>query len=361
MTTDVLIDATSLLDKGSSRRGFGRYVRAMLDSLPDQPGITVRALAAGPIDADESVKVVPVQRAGPARVAWFEHVARLGLDVARARPDVFHSPTIDPPLRCTQPWIHTLHDVIPLVSADPIYSQERRRWRLRAFALRRADRVIAITRHTADLGIRYLGLRAERVEVIHHGVTPGFSPPCERSEPDPPFLLYVGAYGADKGFAEAFEVIERLAALGYPHRLKVVGAINEWARPFVDRLQRGTTRVELLGAVGDDELRSLYQTAAALIVTSRAEGFGRPPIEAMASALPIVSFDNTSLPEVVGDGGLLVPDGDVAAFVHAVRTLLDDPLTWRDLSERSHRRVTAFDWDRCARQHAEIYRDVAGH
>ena len=359
MATDVLIDASSLRDVGSSLRGFGRYVRAMLDSLPDQPGISVRALATGPIEADRSVPLVEVRRRAPARAAWLEHVTRLGIDVARARPDVFHSPTIDPPLWCTRPWIHTLHDIIPVLSTDPIHAQERRRWKLRARALRRADRVIAITQHSADLGIRHLGLDADRVRVIHHGVNPGFGPPDVRRQPDPPFVLYVGAYGPDKGFGEAFQVVERLAELGYPHRLKLVGAVNDWARPFVERLRPGP-RVDLLGAVSDDELTRLYQTAAALVVTSRAEGFGRPPIEAMAAALPIVSFANTSLPEVVGDGGVLVADGDVPAFVDALRSLLDDDAAWADLSARAHARVGAFSWERCARQHAELYREVAG-
>jgi glycosyltransferase involved in cell wall biosynthesis len=359
VTTDVLIDAACLRDEGSSLRGFGRYARALLDSLPGEPGISLRALASGAIDADPSVPVVEVRRRASGGAAWIEHVTRLGVDIARAKPDVFHSPTVDPPLLCTRPWVHTLHDIIPVLSTDRIHTRERRRWKLRAIALRRADRVIAITRHTADLGIRHLGLRPDRLRVIHHGVNPGFGPPDVRRQPDPPFLLYVGAYGPDKGFAEAFEVIERLARLGYPHRLRVVGAINEWARPFVERLQPGD-RVDLLGAVSDAELTSLYQSAAALVVTSRAEGFGRPPIEAMAAALPIVSFDNTSLPEVVGDGGVLVPDGDVPSFVAAVRELLDDDRAWSDLSARSHDRVSAFSWARCAREHADLYREVAG-
>jgi glycosyltransferase involved in cell wall biosynthesis len=359
VTTEVLIDAASLRDEGSSLRGFGRYVRALLDSLPEEPGLSLRALASGPIDADPSVPLVEVRRRARGRAAWLEHVTRLGIDVARARPDVFHSPTVDPPLVCTRPWVQTLHDIIPVLSSDPIHARERRRWKVRALAVRRADRVIAITRHSADLGIRHLDLRPERVQVIHHGVNPGFGPPEVRRQPDPPFLLYVGAYGPDKGFGEAFQVIDRLAALGYPHRLRLVGAINEWARPFVERLHPGD-RVDLLGAVSDEELTELYQTAAALVVTSRAEGFGRPPIEAMAAALPIVSFDNTSLPEVVGEGGVLVPDGDVPAFVAAVREILDDDRTWTDLSSRSQERAGAFSWERCAREHAELYREVAG-
>jgi glycosyltransferase involved in cell wall biosynthesis len=360
MSIAVLVDATSLLDPGSSLRGFGRYVRAVLDSVPGQGGISMSALAPGDIEGPADMPRVHVhRRARGGRWVFWEHVTRLGVDVARARPDVFHSPINEPPLICTRPWVQTLHDVIPLLSPNPIHDIERHRWRWRGRAMRRADRVIAITNYAADCGGRHLGLDRDRIRVIHHGVNPSFGPPRERTEPDPPYLLYVGGYGPEKGFAEAFEMIERLAGLGFPHRLKIVGSVNDWARQFVDPLLRGTTRVDLLGAVDDGELAALYQHATALVVTSRMEGFGRPPIEAMASATPIISFDNTSLPEVIGDGGLLVPDGDVDAFVHAVRTVITDDVARLELSRCAHQRVRAFDWDRCAALHKDVYTEVA--
>jgi glycosyltransferase involved in cell wall biosynthesis len=79
----------------------------------------------------------------------------------------------------------------------------------------------------------------------------------------------------------------------------------------------------------------------------------------MASATPIISFDNTSLPEVIGDGGLLVPDGDVAAFVDTVRSVIDDDALRVELAAKAHARVSAFGWERCASEHAEVYREVA--
>jgi glycosyltransferase involved in cell wall biosynthesis len=354
----VLVDATSLREPTSSLRGFGRYVRAVLDSVPGQEGVELRALAPGPIDAPEELPKVIVKRRMQGRWAYPEHVWRLGIDVARARPDVFHSPINEPPAFCTRPWVQTLHDIIPLLSPSPVHTIEKKRWRWRGMAIRKADRVIAITRHAADSGIRHLGLRPDRIRVIHHGVNPTFRPPARRVQPDPPYLLYVGGYGPDKGYPEAFEVIAKLASLGFPHRLKIVGLVDAWARTFVDPLIAQTTRVDLLGTVPDEELEQLYQGAAALVVTSRMEGFGRPPIEAMATATPIVSFDNTALPEVIGDGGLLIPDGDIDAFVRAVRTVITDDAARAELESRAHARVKAFDWGRCAAAHAEVYREL---
>ena len=354
----MLLDATSLRDPGSGLRGFGRYVRALLDSVPGVGGVELAALTSGELDAPAGVRRVGVRRRMNGRWAYPEHVLRLGADIARARPDVFHSPINEPPTFCLRPWVQTLHDVIPLISSSPVHTIERSRWRWRAISIRRADRVIAITRHAADTGIRLLGLRPGRIRVIHHGVNPTFHAPKERGQPDPPYVLYVGGYGPDKGYPEAVETIERLARMGFPHRLKIVGLVNEWARQFVDPLLAYTNRVDLLGAVPDEELETLYQQATALVVTSRMEGFGRPPIEAMATATPIVSFDNTALPEVIGDAGILIPDGDVAAFADAVRgVILDDSLR-AELAERAHARAKIFDWGRCAAEHAEVYREL---
>jgi glycosyltransferase involved in cell wall biosynthesis len=249
-----------------------------------------------------------------------------------------------------------------LLFADPGFRLERKLWRVRAFAMRRADRVICISRYAADCGIRYLGLRPERIRVIYHGVTPVFRP-----EPRPlvgePYFLFVSEYAEGKGFAEALRVMSVLTEAGLPHVLKVAGRVPEHRRDAVERLLAGSgcrDRVALLGYVLDEELAALYRGATALIFTSRREGFGRPPIEAMASGTPTVCFDNTSLPEIVDDAGILVPDGDTDAFADAVLRLTKDDSLRADLADRALRRARLFDWDRCAAEHAELYRSLAG-
>ena len=359
MGISVLIDAEPLRHFGKSITGFGRYIRALIETIPDQEGIELSALSSRPIDSPASVRLVAIRRRMPGRLTFPEHVFRLSLDIANARPDVFHSATNEPPMVCTRPWVQTLHDITPLLSHNPGFRWERNLWRLRAFAMRRADRVICISRYAADCGIRYLRIRPDRIRVIHHGVDPIFTPAVGSPEEDPPYLLYVGSSQLNKGYSEAFAVIERLAGLGFPHRLRMVGPVHDWARSSVDGLLAGTTRVDMTGTVSDAELAELYRGATALIVTSRAEGFGFPAIEAMASGTPIVSFDNTSLPEVIGDGGLLVADGDVDAFVEATRTVIMDDRTRAELSARARARASAFSRAKSAAEHAEVYREAA--
>jgi glycosyltransferase involved in cell wall biosynthesis len=174
--------------------------------------------------------------------------------------------------------------------------------------------------------------------------------------------LLVAEYGPNKGYADAFAVAGGLADNGLPHRLKVVGRLAPWVRSTVEGLRQSAPhpeRVELLGWVPEDQLVPLYQQATALIVTSRAEGFCLPAVEAMACATPVVAYSNSALTEVVADGGELVADGDIAAMIDAVTALALDAHRRTDAGGRALQRAAAFDWQRCADLHAEVYRSVA--
>jgi glycosyltransferase involved in cell wall biosynthesis len=358
----LLIDGRYLAEEGTAIRGLGRYIRAMLESLPGIPGMDVAVLVHHATQVPPGVEAIRIRRHAPPRLADTEHEALLAWDIARSGAGVFHSPTVDPPLWSNRPWVQTVHDVIPLVSTDPAMRNEKKRWQRRARRIRNAAAVIAISRNTASDTERHLGVDPRRIHVIYHGVNPIFEPGAGPRAADPPYVLYVGAYGRNKGFPEAFEVAARLADAGYPHRLRVAGQVTDWARPYVAEVlgaARRPERVEMLGFVTEPELVELYRGATALVLTSRHEGFGRPPIEAMATATPVVAFDNSSIPEVVGDGGILVPDGDVDAFTAAVASLLESPDRWREMSGRALARAEVFDWKRCAEQHAEVFRSVA--
>jgi len=354
-----MIDATGLADD-SSYRGIGTYLRHLLRALASDPDVSMTALvparAAG-ADLPAGVERVPVRRIAPGRWRHAEHELLLPFDLARRSADLFHSPALNPPARCRGPWVQTLHDVIPLVFDDPELAAERRRWTRHAMRYRRAGAIIAVSRHTADVAVSTLGLDPRRIEVIHHGVSPGFTPGDRSRSGEAPYLLTVGEYSRRKGFAEAFAVAGALAELGYPHRLRVVGRIAPWVRPALDALVASAPvpdRIDLLGFV--DDVVGEYQRADVLLMTSRYEGFGLPVLEAMACGTPVVAFANSSITEVVGEAGILVDDGDVTKMVIAVRSVCDDPLLWHELSQRGIERAAEFSWERSARAHADVYR-----
>jgi glycosyltransferase involved in cell wall biosynthesis len=253
-----------------------------------------------------------------------------------------------------------MHDLIPLVLPDPAFETAAARWRRMGRRLASAAAVVANSHSTAADVVRFFDVDPDTIQVAHLGVDGAFRPPPARVRTEPPTILYVGEYGPHKGFAEAFATVGAIAEAGLPHRLAMVGFLAPWYEPRVRSLLADSPRpdrVDLLGYV--DDLVSAYQRADALIVTSRYEGFCLPAVEAMACGTPIVAFANSAVTEVVGDGGILIRDGDVGKMVDALWTLLNDSAAWDEASARGLERARAFSWKRCVEIHAELFRSVA--
>ncbi|MBV9952740.1 MAG: glycosyltransferase family 4 protein [Acidimicrobiia bacterium] len=363
MPTTVLVDGWHLAGT-SAQRGIGTYLRGVLPLVSSEHGLEVVALAPDGTRLPDGVSSYRIARRAPGRFAQREHDLRLPHDITRAAKrtgaDVFFSPADNPPSRTPLPWVQMLHDVIPLAVGDPAMAQDAARWRQLAPRLRSADAIVTNSRCTADDAVRFLDVDPARLHVSPLGVDPRFRPPDEPVHGTPPTILYVGEYGPHKGFAEAFAVAAAVAHAGLPHRLAMVGSLAPWYRPVVEELLAGSARpdrVDLLDYV-EDIVRA-YQQADALIVTSSYEGFCFPALEAMACGTPVVAFSNSALPEVLGDAGTLIPDGDVDAFAAALVHLLAEPTARAHASARGIERARTFTWDRCARTHAEVLRSVA--
>jgi glycosyltransferase involved in cell wall biosynthesis len=341
--------------------GIGTFVRELLPALAECDGIEVVALATPDLVLPPGVGRVTIQRfTRERRRATIEHVSRVWMDIVRARADVFHNPVFHAPIHFQRRWVQSLHDVIPLVRHDGDLAVLRQRWKRFGSRYRRADRIVAVSRYTADEGIRELGLDPRKVEVIHHGVARSFMPDPRAEPADPPYVVMVSEFSLRKGFGEAFAVIGALAEAGYPHRLKIAGRVIPTVRAELEHLVATAPRpdrIDLLGYV--DDLPALVRGATVAIVTSRYEGFGLPAAEAMACGTPLVSFANSSLVEVVGDGGILVTDGDVQEMTAAVRRLLDDDAMRSEFRERGLAKAAMYRWDRAAAAYADVYRDIA--
>ena len=306
----------------------------------------------------DGVRVRTIARNAPPRFAQREHELRLPLDIARAvradEIDVVLSPADDPPRRCPVPWVQMLHDVIPLVVDDPSFASDAQRWRRIGPRIRSAAAICVNSQCTARDATRLLGLDPQRICVAPLGVDPRFRVPPTREPSTPPHVLYVGEYGPHKGFAEAFATIGRLADAGLPHELHMIGRLAPWHEPTVRDLLACSPhreRVVLRGYV--DDLADAYACADALVVSSRYEGFGLPALEAMACGTPVAAFDNSALPEVVGAGGALVPDGDVDALARAVQALVTDDRARQEATDRGLAHARQFTWARCAAVHVD--------
>jgi glycosyltransferase involved in cell wall biosynthesis len=232
-------------------------------------------------------------------------------------------------------------------------------------AVQGAGRVLVTSQSTRrDLLERFPGC-GSKLGVIPLGVSPFFAGPAE----DPsleriggPYLLCVGNRKPHKNLVAAVETLALLRAEAPELRLAVAGEVYRGWDEVLRRAGELGVRdrvVEVAGA-SDGELRSLYAGCEALLFPSLYEGFGLPALEAMAAGAPVVASDRSSLPEVVGDAGLLADPEDPAAMAEAVRRLRRDPELRARLVRRGRERAASYTWERTARETADVLLRVAG-
>jgi glycosyltransferase involved in cell wall biosynthesis len=241
--------------------------------------------------------------------------------------DVFHSPWIDGALlRCPIPMVVTLHDLVPLKRRGE-YLRSGLRFRLRYLAVQRATRVIVPTHVVADEAARALEIPRERIAVIPEAAAPKLHPRGadeveavrERYGLPQQYLLWVGRLTTP-------DPRKRVAALVRAPRtmpLVLVGAASSWAHELPD--------VTLTGALSDDELAAIYSGAHALVFPSDDEGFGLPPVEALACGTPVVASDVPALREVLNGRAVLGSVDDVEGLVaaaEAARRPAPPPPAW---------------------------------
>jgi glycosyltransferase involved in cell wall biosynthesis len=294
--------------------------------------------------------------------------------------DLYHVPLNVISLLMPTPYVVTVHDMSSLLYDEMPARQRRfRRYQFRR-GLERAGRIIAVSNATQRDIEGLFGINARKIRQIYNAPDPQFlaagpdpSDPeqqltLERYQIRRPFLLYVGTIRPQKNIprlVEAFAVL-RAELEGHPTyrdlRLIIIG--DEISRHPEVRRTVIQTRVEqavrFLGFVPFDTLRTFYASAAAFVFPSLYEGFGLPPLEAMASGTPVVTSNVSSLPEVVGDSAVLVNPENVFEIARGIReALINEPLR-EALIRKGHQQARKFSWEATARQVLEVYREFAG-
>jgi glycosyltransferase involved in cell wall biosynthesis len=288
-------------------------------------------------------------------LAWFP----LGLPRrARAlRLDVLHCPVALAPPRSPVPLVVTLHDAMAWDHPEWLTRGNAIQQRLALpRAVRRASAVLSPSEFTRSRVIELLDLEPDIVAVTPEGVDKRFCPGpgsdrlLRRLGIHQPYLLSVGALQPRKNLEAALRAFERLVRDGAEHRLVLAGG-RGWSEAGLLRAAESSpaaSRIVMTGRVADDDLIDLYRGADCFVFPSRYEGFGLPPLEAMACGAPVVCSDRTSLPEVVGDAALLVDPDDEQAIEGALAEVISSPQRRSELSARGRERAGLFTWSRCA-------------
>jgi glycosyltransferase involved in cell wall biosynthesis len=292
-------------------------------------------------------------------------------------PDLVHMPLNDVPFFMQHPYVVTIHDMSSFLFGGRSGTREDvRLYRFRR-GLLRADRVIAVSAATRRDCENLLGIRADRMRQVYSAPDPNFLTPqpeaasqrrlLERFSIHYPYILYAGRIRPHKNIPrliEAFAVV-RAELENHPRykdlRLLIIGdEINK--HPEVRRAVAQTHSeqvVRFLGFLPFETLRQLYSSASLFAFPSLYEGFGLPPLEAMATGIPVVTSAVSSLPEVVNDAAMIVNPENVFDIARGLReVLVDDALRTRLISA-GHRQVAQFSWRRTAEQTLEVYLEVA--
>jgi glycosyltransferase involved in cell wall biosynthesis len=284
--------------------------------------------------------------------------------------DVFHSPDFIPPLRASGPSVITIHDLAFLIYPHFLTKDSAHYYGQIDRAVRRANRIITVSESTKGDLIRMLGTPENKIRVIYEAADPLFQPEDRESALEQvqalfdlpgDFILFVSTIEPRKNVTGLLRAYRRLRDdYRLTPALVLVGA-RGWLCDEVDEL---VDKLELrpycffLGNVGSHDLSHLYNAAQCLVHPAFYEGFGLPPLEAMACGTPVIVSNISSLPEVVGDAALLVnPENDEEITV-ALWRLLTDQALWSELREKGLKRAAAFSWQRAAQQTMAVYRET---
>jgi glycosyltransferase involved in cell wall biosynthesis len=307
---------------------------------------------------------------------WFEQVA-FPHACRRLRADVAHVPYWAPPLRPSVPTVVTIHDLIPLLLREyrggPLV-------RLYTALVGKASRSAALILTDSDSSRRdivaHLKLAPDRVRAVYLAAGESYTPKPDPGDADvrarynlpERYVLYLGGFDVRKNVAAVIDAYRQAApTIGETCPLVIAGKLPEEDTPFAPDPRRLAWEhtldeqfVRFPGFVEEADQPAFYRGATAFIFPSRYEGFGLPPLEALACGTPVVGSNVSSTPEVVGDGGLLLPPDDVEGMAEALIRLTTDADFRAELSRRALAQAARFSWAQTAQETLATYRDAAG-
>jgi glycosyltransferase involved in cell wall biosynthesis len=361
----------------SAPTGLGMYTRNIVPSLIKHADsghqMTVYAPCWGPATKDlcngAAVQAVPsavspkhASLSALARLVWSQSV----LPSRLRSQDVFYSPTHHGVLRNTVRQVITIHDLL----AMRFPSQYRLQHYYFAYVLpqliKRASAVVVVSEATRKDVHRFYDVAADKVSVVHGAVDEHFGPVSDRDQVNikaryglKDYILVVGASFPHKNIVRALEAFDSLQSTRSNIELVIAGGRPEYIAVLREKVRDLNARaVKFIGYVPLQDLPALYAAAELLLYPSLYEGFGLPPLEAMACGCPVVISNTPSLSEICGDAGYYVEAEDVQSIADGLSAVLVDPNLAKRLRAAGLQRVQLYSWDKTAREVLRVLESV---
>lgn len=355
---------------GYRSAGISWYIHNLLDHLPQaDPHVEYTVFTNNRYFEDVpglhlQVSRLPTRRP-PVRIFWEQAIQPWVL--YRSHVDLCHGPAFVGALASACPMVVTVHDLSFLLYPENFRALNR--LYLQVFtrqSVRRARRVLAVSNSTKDDLIRFYGIASSKIDVIHNGADPSFRPlpaehvdafRVERGLPDR-FVLFVGTLEPRKNVVGLVEAYAQLPSDRPP--LMLVGA-KGWLYDEIYRRIEAlnlSDEIHFVGYVPPDDLPWWYNAAELFVYPSLYEGFGLPPLEAMACGTPVITSTVSSLPEVVGSAGMLVDPGDSQMLAEAMQRVLTDAGARARMRVAGIDQAQGFSWDHAAQHTVTSYRQA---
>jgi glycosyltransferase involved in cell wall biosynthesis len=352
--------------------GSGQYTRHLLEALAKvDPATEYLPFSPGPAPPIPNTQY-PISNQAK---LWFEQVS-FPLACRREGIDLAHVPYFASPLFPTVPTVVTVHDLIPLIL--PAYRGSplvRLYTRLVAAAARKAEAIVTVSQASERDIVRYLHIPPDRIHVTYEAAGEAFQPVEDEAQLaairrkyalPKRYLLYLGGFDQRKNLSTLLRAFALLVNRQSQARLVIAGQLSRRDSPlFPDprrlvRELRVEERVIFTGWVAEEDKPALLSGAVAFVFPSLYEGFGLPAAEALACGTPVLASNRSSLPEVVGEGGVLVEPTDVQALAEAMEMPLIDDALRAELRQRALAQAAKFSWKQAALETLAVYRKVVG-
>jgi glycosyltransferase involved in cell wall biosynthesis len=367
------MDYTAAVRQGA---GIGRYTRELVRALArlDQDNDYVLLAAAGGQRLSDTAwppnfqtRSLPLSDRTLA-ILWHRLRLPLWVELATGPLDIFHSPDfVLPPLRRARTLV-TVHD-LSFIRYPQCADAKLRAYlnKVVSRSVQRADLVLADSQSTKDDLVELLRVEPARIEVVYPGVEDRFHPIEDQTLLEkvraryglpPKFILGLGTLQPRKNFTR---LIKAFADLRFADLRLVIAGGKGWLYEeiFATVARLGLEeKVVFPGFVADEDLPALYNLADLFVFPSLYEGFGLPPLEALACGTPVITSDASSLPEVMGEAGLMVEATDVGALAEAMGRVLEDDALREGMIARGMEQTRKFTWKRAASRLLDLYENL---
>ncbi|AEF97057.1 glycosyltransferase family 4 protein [Methanotorris igneus] len=285
--------------------------------------------------------------------------------------DIIHSPENIPifvKLKY-QKKIITVHDIIPYIFPKTSIKLNYYRYKyIFPLILKTTDKIITDSYHTKKDLIKHFKIPEDKIKVIHLAANENYKPLKEEEinkikrkyNLNYPVILYVGALSANKNIPTLLKAFYKLKKQGIKHKLVITGEKRWKYKSIFETIEKLNLQKDVIftGYVPDEDLPALYNAADLFVYPSLYEGFGLPPLEAMACGTPVITSNTSSLPEVVGDAGIMVNPYDVDELANKMYNVLTNDGLREELSKKGLERAKLFSWKKCAEEHLKVYEEV---